>query len=50
MPIYVYKCVKCKAEEEKLVRNTSEYKVPACEKCGGELKKTLAPFDFVMKI
>lgn len=41
MPIYQYKCLKCKEETEKLLSFTDCDKVFNCEKCGNNLVKLM---------
>ncbi|PYV06002.1 MAG: transcriptional regulator, partial [Acidobacteria bacterium] len=41
MPLYEYRCLKCGARFEKIVK-FSDPPLTACEKCGGELEQLLS--------
>jgi putative FmdB family regulatory protein len=42
MPIYEFKCKKCKEEFEKFVLSYSQVKQVKCPKCGGEVEKKVS--------
>jgi len=48
MALYEYVCKKkkCKHVMEKIIFNVQEEAVLKCEKCGGEVKRTLSVFNF----
>jgi len=45
MPIYEYKCEKCKDSVE-VLQKASEEPLTTCEKCGGILKKLVTNLTF----
>ena len=42
MPIYLYECRRC-GENEEHIQKFSDPPVETCEKCGGDLKRVMAP-------
>jgi len=48
MPIYEYKCTKCKKQFE-VVQKITDAPLTECSSCGGELKKLITNTSFVLK-
>jgi putative FmdB family regulatory protein len=48
MPIYEYKCTKCKKEFEAIQKITDE-PLLKCSECSGKLKKLITNTSFVLK-
>lgn len=46
MPLYEYKCTKCKKKYELLHGYNVE---PVCEKCGRKLKRLISQTSFILK-
>ena len=48
MPIYEYKCLKCKDLFE-AIQKINDAPLSVCRECGGELKKQITNTSFVLK-
>ena len=48
MPVYEYKCLRCKEIHEKVQRFTDE-PLTICPDCGGRLKKIISNTSFILK-
>lgn len=48
MPIYEYKCTKCK-EVFEVIQKINEQPLSKCGECGGKLKKMITNTSFVLK-
>jgi len=49
MPLYEYKCEKCKFEFEELVFNKKENLIVDCKRCGAKANKKLSSFSSVVQ-
>ena len=49
MPIYEYKCDKCRRKFEVLTKKPPGKKVEVCEKCGYTAQKIISQSDFHLK-
>lgn len=48
MPIYEYKCTKCK-EQFEVTQKITDAALTECSSCGGQLKKLITNTSFVLK-
>ncbi len=48
MPIYEYKCLKCKDISE-VIQKITDAPLSVCSECGGELRKQITNTSFVLK-
>jgi putative FmdB family regulatory protein len=48
MPIYEYKCEKCKKHHE-IMQKITEKPLTICPSCGGKMKKMISNTSFVLK-